>query len=114
VLEPTLVVNPHFPSQSSVDWSDPEVAVTVGGDLQPTSVETATQAGLDARREWWSIYCDPVVLTPEGRVRVLGVVYRVMRVRSFPSHTFALVERIDTVVEEGSLPSIPDEPEGAS
>lgn len=101
VLEPVLVINPHYPSQSSVDWSDPLVAETVQGSLQPASTETVMQAGLDAKREWWNLYTDPVTITPEGRVRVLTVTYRVTRVRLFPSHTEALVERIDTV-EVGS------------
>lgn len=105
VLLPTLVQNPHFPSQTTIDWSDPTVTATVNGALQPAGAEVVMQAGLDAAREWQQLYCEPVGLAVDGRVRISDTVYRVVRVREYASHTSALLERIETA-------ETPEEEEG--
>ena len=103
VLLPTLIQNPHFPSQTTVDWTDAEVATTVSGALQPAGAEAVMQAGLEAAREWQQLYCEPVGLAVDGRVRIDDTTYRVVRVREYASHTSALLERVETaeMEEEG-------------
>lgn len=102
VLLPTLTQNPHYPSQTSVDWSDAEAGSTVAGAIQPANAEVVQAAGLDAKRDLQQLYAEPVALAPEGRVLVDGVMYRVLRVREYASHTSALLEAVDDPVGSGS------------
>lgn len=94
VLAPTMVANPHFPGQETPDWSDPTVAATIAGVLQPVSEETATRMGLASRTDVRALYADAVTLDPEGRVRVSGSVWRVMEAQHYSSHTEAVIERL--------------------
>lgn len=94
VLAPKMVANPYFPGEETPDWSDPTVAATVAGVLQPVSEETATRMGLASRSDVKTLYCDATTLDPQGRVRISGSQWLVLEVRHWASHSEAIIERL--------------------
>lgn len=94
VLAPDLVLNPYFPGESYLDWSDPTVVVSVLGSLQPAGTRALERAGRVGAHGVHELVCGPVGLTPEGRVRVGAVQFTVVNVREFVPYTHAVVEEV--------------------
>jgi hypothetical protein len=94
LLKPSKTPDPHEPGRTIDDWTNPTVVTSVQGNMQPASLRALEAAGLIGKRNVQQIYCQSLAASPDGRVRVAGVVYVVLSARPWQSHTEMLAEEL--------------------
>ena len=94
VLEPSIVSNPNFPSQTTLDWDNPIVVGEGSGTLQPASARALERVGRVGLVNAFEVFMDPLPVRPAQRLRVGARVFRVLESRVWRSHASAVVEEV--------------------
>lgn len=98
VLAPKVITNPHFPDDTTVDWTQPTVEDTVPGELQPLGEKAAERLGLTGLEGHQQLFLARSPLAPMQRVRVKGETaqHSVVEVRAWRSHVEAVIKAVTT------------------